>query len=177
MYSYCLFCVTQKRDDVTEKLRRQHGLNVISPRIIQRKWVKGTALEEARDYLPGYLFIYVDGPMENPASLQREQFVMRCLGAPETKYQLQGGDLAFAEMLYNNGGTIGILKAYREGDRVKLVEGALGRFEGEIIKLDRPKGRALIQYQFDNAVYKTWVGFDMIDDPVTIPKPGEKKDG
>ena len=58
-----------------------------------------------------------------------------------------------------------------------LVEGALGRFEGEIIKLDRPKGRALIQYQFDNAVYKTWVGFDMIDDPVTIPRPGEKKDG
>lgn len=169
--------MTQKRDEVAQKLRRTTGTTVICPKIIQRKWVKGQAFELPREYLPGYLFLYSETPLENPTGLQREQFVMRCLGAPDTDYQLQGGDLAFAEMLYNNGGTIGILKAYKEGDRVKLVEGALGRFEGEIIKLDRPKGRAQIQYQFDGAVYKTWVGFDMIEDPVTIPQPEAQNNG
>ena len=173
MNAYCLSCVTMKRDEVAEKLRRKYGWHVISPRIIQRKWVKGTAIEELREYLPGYLFVYTDEPIENPRSLWREDNVIRCLGDPDAGCILDGGDLAFAEMLYDKNGTIGILKAYSEGDRVKLVEGALGRFEGEIIKLDRRKGRAQIRYQFGGTEYKTWVGFDMIDDQVTIPRPGE----
>ena len=175
MNAYCLFCTTAKRDEVAQKLRRKYGWHILCPKLIQRKWVRGTALEMLREYLPGYLFIYTDAPIENPLALRREDFVIRCLGAPDCGYVLQGGDLAFAEMLYNNNGTIGILKAYQEGDRVKLVQGALGSIEGEIIRLDRRKGRAQIQYQFDGAVYKTWVGFDLIDDPVTIPRAQEEK--
>ena len=175
MYSYCLFCNTQKRAEVAELLKRRNGWVTLCPRIVQRKWVKGTAFEEVHDFLPGYLFVYTREPIDNPRALRRWDHVLRCLGDPEMGYVLQGGDLAFAEMLYQNDGTIGILKAYHEGDRVKLAKGALGKFEGEIIKLDRVKGRAQIQYQFDGAVYKTWVGLDMIDEPVKLPPSGDAK--
>lgn len=168
MYAYCLFCNTQKCKDAAENLRLKYGYEVFIPRIKQRHWVKGEAHEVERDFLPSYLFVYSETPIENPKQLQREYYVLRCLGAPENNYVLQDSNLAFAEMLYNCGGTIGFLKAYQEGDRVRLVEGALGGLEGEIIKLDRHKGRAQIQYQFDGAVYKTWVGYDMIQDTVSL---------
>ena len=177
MYSYCLFCSTVKRDEVAEELRRHYGWTALCPKIVQRKWVKGTAYEVVHDFLPGYLFIYTEEPIDNPRGLYRQDHILRCLGSPDFDYVLQGGDEAFAEMLYQNNGTIGILKAYKEGDRVKLAQGALGRFEGEIIKLDRVKGRAQIQYQFDGVSYKTWVGFDMIEDPVTIPQPEAQNNG
>jgi DNA-binding transcriptional regulator YhcF (GntR family) len=32
------------------------------------------------------------------------------------------------------------------------------------VKLDRRKGRALIEYKFDGNCYKVWVGYEMIED-------------
>ena len=55
-------------------------------------------------------------------------------------------------------------KAYSEGDRVKLAREMMGDFEGEIVRLDRRKGRAQIQYNFDGTTYKVWVGYEMIED-------------
>ena len=85
-----------------------------------------------------------------------------CLGERREGYLLGGDDRRFAEMLYDNGGTIGILKAYEEGDRVKLSRDAFGGFEGEIIRLDRRKGRAQIRYTFDQTEYKVWVGYELM---------------
>ena len=177
MYAYCLFCSTQKRGDAAANLRQRYGYEVIIPRIIQRKWVKGEAFAVERDFLPGYLFLYAAEPIDNPKALQREPHILRCLGAPENGYALQTSNLTFARMLYDCGGTIGILKTYQQGDRVRLAEGALGGLEGEIIKLDRPKGRAQIQYQFDGAVYKTWVGYELIQDTVRLTPEDGAGDG
>ena len=169
MNAYCLFCNTMKQEDAAECLRIRYGCEVLVPRIIQRKWVKGTPLEVVRDFLPGYLFAFSAAPIENPVAMQRESNVLRCLGAPENGYRLQGANLAFARMLHDCGGTIGILKAHQVGDRVRLTEGALGGLEGEIIRLDRPKGRAQIEYAFDGVSYKTWVGYDLIEEPPALP--------
>ena len=62
------------------------------------------------------------------------------------------------------------MKTYREGDRVRLARDMLGDFEGEIIKLDRRKGRALLQYSFDGNSYKVWVGYEMIEEEVAVDR-------
>jgi transcription antitermination factor NusG len=90
--------------------------------------------------------------------------VLRFLGQRDDGYRLMGDDKKFAEILHSHNGTIGIMKTYREGDRVKLARDMMGGFEGEIIKLDRRKGRALIEYNFDGNCYKVWVGYEMIED-------------
>lgn len=163
MYAYCLFCDTVRCREVVERVERKLNYRAIDPKIVQRKWVKGTALEQLRTLLPGYVFVYTDVPVEFPRAAFRLDNVIRVLGDRDANYTLQGDDLAFAEMLWNCGGTIGILKAYQEGDRVKLVPGALGGVEGEIVKLDRRKGRAMIQYHFAGTLCSTWVGYDLIE--------------
>ncbi len=164
MLAYCFFCNTVKRDLVAAAICQKFGYTAFSPEIVQRKWVKGQCYEERKPYLPGYLFVYTEEPITRFREIRLMEGVLRFLGEREQNYQLMGDDLKFAEMLYATGGVIGIMKVYREGDRVKLVRDMLGGFEGEIIKLDRRKGRAQIQYNFDNSSYKVWVGYEMLED-------------
>lgn len=179
MYAYCLFCETVKCEDVAENIRRRYGYKAFSPKIVQRKWVKGMAYEETKTMLPGYIFTFTDAPVEFPRTVFRLDFVIRVLGDRDVNYTLMGDDYRFAMMLYQNDGTLGILKAYQEGDRVKLVEGALGGIQGEIIKLDRRKGRAQIRYRFAGTDCTTWVGYDLIDgnDKVDLKEAEEREQG
>lgn len=164
MYAYCLFCNTVKCGMVAAAIRQKYGYEAFSPKIIQRKWVKGECFEEIRDYLPGYVFVFSERPVDDLRELYAMEGVLRCLGERENGYRLAGEDLRFAGMLHANGGVIGIMKAYREGDRVKLVRDAMGGFEGEIVRLDRRKGRAQIQFGFDGSQIRVWVGYEMIED-------------
>lgn len=162
MNAYCLFCNTVKRKELAEGIRLLMGVEVVAPMIIQRKWVKGKSLETVHDYLPGYLFMYSDAPIESFSPLFRLEDVYRLLGTRDNGYCLAGADFAFARMLYNCGGTIGVLKTYKEGDQVKLAEGAMGGVDGKIIRLDR-RGRALVRFGFDGSVIQSWVAIEMIE--------------
>jgi len=166
MNAYCLFCNTLKRGDLAEMIRQSFGAEVVVPKIIQRKWVKGKAFEETHDYLPGYLFMYTDEPIADFSPLFRMTDFYRLLGERDKGYDLVGADLAFARMLHNCNGTIGVLRTYKEGDRVRLAEGAMGGVDGEIIKLDR-RGRALVRFGFDGSIIQSWVAIEMIEDNST----------
>lgn len=170
MYFYCIFCATVKCTLVASAIRQRFGLTAFSPRIIQRKWIKGACFEEEKPYLPGYVFVCAEAPINNFAEIRMMEGVIRCLGQRDEGYSLQGDDLRFAKMLYENNGVLGIMKTYREGDRVKLVKRVIGDFDAEIIKLDPRRGRAQLQYEFDGSSYKVWVGYDMIDDGATQPE-------
>ena len=172
MNAYCIFCDTVNRGKIAGIIARNYDYRVITPKIVQRKWVGKTPLEVVHDFLPGYIFLYAEEPIENFIKLLRIDGVFRVLGQRENGNRLRGSDLGFAEMLLNCDGTIGILKTYREGDRVKLAHGALGGIEGEIIKLDR-RGRAEVQYAFDGVTYKVWVGYEIIDDGPVKPEYGK----
>ena len=161
--AYCLFCNTIKRNDVAEAIRQQIGGKVLVPKIIQRKWVKGKAFEQTHDYLPGYLFLYAEEPLADFAPLYRLTDIYRVLGERDHAYCLSGPDLAFAQMLYDCDGTIGVLRTIREGEKVKLAEGTMGGVDGKIIKLDR-RGRALVRFDFDGAAIQSWVAIEMIED-------------
>ena len=177
MVAYCLYCNTLKSEEVAAVIRQRFGIRVISPKIVQRKWVKGTPIEEVHNYLPGYLFLYMDAPELDTSALFRMGDVYRVLGERDQGYRLMGSDEAFAQMLADCDGTLGVLKAFKEGDRVKLVEGALGGVAVEIVKLDR-RGRALVRFDFDGSTMNTWVAYDMIDEKsVIVPQVSEGKTG
>ena len=170
MYFYCIFCATVKCTLVASAIRQRYGLTAFSPRIIQRKWIKGACFEEEKPYLPGYVFVCSEAPITDFNEIRMMEGVIRCLGQRSEGYRLQGDDLRFARMLYENGGVIGIMKTYREGDRVKLVKQMMGGFDTRITRLDPRKGRAQLEYEFDGSSYKVWVGYDMIEDGDNAPE-------
>ena len=163
MVAYCLFCNTVKCDGIAKTLRSRYLVTALTPKIVQRKWVRGECFDVTHDYLPGYVFVYADEPIDGIVQLARgEDYVLRLLGEKDELFQLRGADYAFAEMLYRCGGVINTIRVYREGDRVKLAKGEWGNVEGEIIKTDR-RGRALVRYTFDKTTYNVWVGYEIIE--------------
>ena len=160
---YCFFCDTVHCHDIERLLMEQMDCIAFSPRIVQRKWVKGKCTEEVRDFLPGYVFLYTQQPVVEFQSIYRTSGIIRLLGDREAGYCLAGEDKQFAEMLYAYQGVIGILKAYTVGDRIRLAAEPLSGYEGEVIRVDRRKGRAQIRICFDKKEMKIWAGFDLID--------------
>lgn len=170
MYAYCIFCNTVKSELAATYINQKYGYTAFYPRIVQRKWIKGKCFEIVKPYLPGYVFMYTEKPIERFREINILDGVLRFLGQRDNGFQLRGNDRMFADMLYMQDGVIGIVKTYKEGDRVKIAREMMGGFEGEIIKLEKRKGRCLVQYTFDNSTYRMWVGYDMIDDDMRPPK-------
>ena len=162
MFAYCLFCNALKREQLSLVIRQLLDVEVIVPKIIQRKWVKGKAYEDIHDYLPSYLFLYADAPVSGITKLLNLENIYRVLGNKENGYCLSDSDLAFAMLLRSCGGIIGVLKTYREGDQVRLVDGAMKGVDGIILKLDR-RGRALVRFAFDGLTIQSWIAIDIID--------------
>ena len=163
MYMYCLFCNTSNRSHIAETIQQLMGINVITPKILRRKWIHGEIVDTIQDYLPGYCFLYTDKPINEFAMLVQLKDVYRILGNRDDGYQLRGADRAFAEMMWSCGGLIGALKTYKVGDTVILAENFFGHKNGEIIKLDR-RGRALVRFSFDSIIFQSWVTIEQTRD-------------
>lgn len=162
MYSYCLFCERQRCSAIAQLIELRPGIRCISPRIIQRKWKEGKCLEQIHDWLPGYLFLYTEEPMLERIHLPG---IIRWLGYGE----LEGSDRAFAEMLYEKNGVMGIIRLAKVGDRCNINDPLWKNTEGKIIKIDRGRKRCCVEILFDDVQRTIWLGYDLIQ-----PKEKEK---
>ena len=154
-HAYCLFCETQQCKKIAEYIQRTYGYCCISPRIIQRKWIKGIAKEEAHDWLPGYVFVYTFASI-NPRFEIRG--IIRCLGNGE----LTGPDLSFAEMIYRQKGVMGQVPLLQEGDRCVVADPSWQDMQGTVIKLDRGRKRCCLEFEFDEIKRTIWVGYEIV---------------
>ena len=168
MFTYCVYCQTQKCSHAAIQIQQIFHCRVIQPKQEQLKWVKGKPIRETHDLLPGYIFLYTDHEIEQPLTLRGITGVVRCLSDQEHRYILQGNDQAFALMLLEKDGIIGKMKVYKEGDRIRLCEGVYAGIETEILKVNRRNMRMLIRIPFAHMQVETWVEYEMV-------KPAEEK--
>lgn len=130
--------------------------------ITQRKWVHGQAKDESYYLLPGYVFLFANERLY-VSDLQRVDGVIRVLSGMDGAHELYGDDERFARWLLENDGVIGISKAIREGERIRVVEGPMADYGGTIIKVNKQRRRALVAFQFDGVAWSSWVDFDWVE--------------
>ena len=155
MYAYCLFCNTVRRGELAAAIRWMLGIEVIAPKIVQKKWIKGKATEDIHDYLPGYLFLYTEEPIAPRLNISG---IIRFLGNGE----LANADLAFAVMLYQRNGILGTVQLFEEGDRCFLADPSWEHVQGTILKMDRGRKRCCVEFEFDHVKRSVWVGYELI---------------
>ncbi len=155
MHVYCLFCETQRCRQIAAIITKEFGYQCIYPQIVQRKWVKGIPTEVRHDWLPGYLFLYSEQPIQKKLNISG---IIRFLGNGE----LEGQDLAFGEMIFSRQGIMGAVSLLQEGDRCKVADPAWSEIRGEVIKMDSGRKRCCIEFDFDGTARTVWVGYEMI---------------
>ena len=157
MYAYCLFCETQKCKTIASIIEHKYGVRSISPEIIQRKWTKGVCEEKRHDWLPGYVFLYSEEPITEPI---RVSGIIRKLGDGDG--ELKDEDLAFANMLYDHNGVMGIIQLAEVGQYCTVDDPLWQKMEGKVIKIDRGRKRCCVEFNFDNTRRTVWLGYELI---------------
>ena len=155
MHAYCIYCERYRCATILRLMELQPGFRCISPRIVQRKWVRGRCEEEIHDWLPGYIFLYTEESLCNRIHIPG---IIRWLGYGE----LEGTDRAFAEMLYKKNGVMGTVRLAETGDRCVIDDPLWKNMEGVIIKIDRGRKRCCIEIIFDEAPRTVWLGYDLV---------------
>lgn len=155
MYAYCLFCETQKCKIIANIIERKYNIHCISPEIIQRKWTKGVCEEKRHPWLPGYVFLYSEERITEKIQVSG---IIRMLGNGE----LNNGDLAFAHMLYDHNGVMGIIRLAEVGQYCTVDDPLWQKMEGKVIKIDRGRKRCCVEFKFDNAQRMVWLGYELI---------------
>ena len=155
MHAYCLFCETQKCDTIALIIQNTYGIRCISPKIIQRKWVKGQCLEECHQWLPGYVFLYSEEPIIPNFKING---IIRWLECSE----LTGRDHLFADTLYRQNGVMGTVRLADVGDRCEVDDPVWKDLQGTLIKVDRSRKRCCIEFEFAKVKRSVWVGYELI---------------
>ena len=155
MHVYCLFCETQRCRQIAAIITKDFGYQCIYPQIVQRKWVKGIPTEVRHDWLPGYLFLYSEQPIQKKLNISG---IIRFLGNGE----LEGQDLVFGEMIFSRQGIMGTVSLLQEGDRCKVADPAWSEIRGKVVKMDFGRKRCCIEFEFDGTRRTIWVGYELL---------------
>lgn len=155
MPAYCLFCETQKCTIIARMIEQSWNISCISPKIVQRKWVKGKMQEVQHSMLPGYIFLYSKEPLKKQIRIPG---IIRILGNGE----LRDADLTFAEMLKEHNGVIGTVFLTERENYCNVNDPLWLSLEGKVIKVDRGRKRCCVEYVFDDIRRSVWLGYELI---------------
>lgn len=148
MNAYCVFCKTGQEHNIANLLNK-HYINIealVPVRVVQEK--RGGKWElRKRVMIPGYIFVFSKNKISF-SSIQTQPDIYKVLQYPNGERELISSDLEYAMWLYNYDGKLEPSTVLTKGDQVKVVDGPLTSGIGKIIKLDRHKRRAMVEFQF-----------------------------
>lgn len=159
----CLFCRSGMEKHIASELEsRWPQLNFIVPEKKRIRRKNGEAIEESVVLFPGYIFVRTCESTVPPC-LTCVQHVYRLLMDSGRDWRLCGADRALAEKLFETNGVIGLSTAYYDGDRIRIVDGFLKEYEGEILRVNHRKKTAQICVMIEEKEMLVWLGFELID--------------
>jgi len=163
-YNYgCVFCTTGREDAVAGYIRQQFEHIMALPAAqMKHKSVNGKKTHERCIMLPGYIFLRTEASIL-PITLTRTPGVLKVLYEEDRAWALRNANRSFVTWIYENKGLLDISKIYREGERVRIVEGPLRSQQGNIIRIDKRTRNCLLSLTFNSNVIYTWLAFEYID--------------
>ena len=82
--------------------------------------------------------------------------------ADNTKH-LRDNDLKFVQWLVENNGIIKISKAIKIGKKIKIMEGPLKDFEGNIVKINKRQKCVKIKIDEEGIIKYIWLSYEYIE--------------
>ena len=160
---YCVFCRTGAEarlgNEIEERFERVRALVAVQEK---HRTKQGTYEIERRVFLPGYLFLYTEEPLDLE-HIRRMEDVYRVLGDADGMIELRGSDRAFARWLWENQGIIGISKLRIADGKLKIVSGPMQYFVESIVKLDKHTKNALVRMNFAGKTNEIWLAFEFAE--------------
>ena len=172
--SYVFFTLSGKEEDLAEELNNKHDdiYCLVLKRMMHRS-DHGRKWDEESVLIKGYVFVYVSEDYDiryirsdnNPFKILKQKLDLG---------RLFGEDLAYARWVLKQNGLIGLSKAIKVNEKVKIVEGPLAEMEAYIIKYSRRNRNCLVELDFMNRKVQTWLPFEWTDQNYLMDEENEK---
>lgn len=158
----CLFCITGKEQGVAEQIQVTcPNVRATTMRQMKYRTCKKVKTREEAILLPSYVFFEAPSSME-PSIEFPMQNVIRVLSMDSGIWQLQGEDERFVRWLFQYDGLLGFSKAYKEGDRIRIISGPLKDMEGKIRRVDKRGMSGQVILSFYGKDVPVWLGFELV---------------
>ena len=172
MYSYCLFIETGK--ELLLKAGLQDILpssTVLVPSYSYRMYIgQGKFIDQKRPLFPGYLFLYLNDPLDVSIVWETRLLgVIRFLKS-NGSYELEGSDLAFAELIWSCRGELGATPVVSNNTLFAFKDPVFGRAEAKIVKVDKRQNNMLVEFRLDGKISRVWMKY-------TLAEPAEPRSG
>jgi len=128
----------------------------------------GKIRDELAPVFPGYLFIEVEDSLNARLqwTLRRTEGFFRFLRSNQDICPLSGNDLRTVLHFIGIGSVSEKSKVYfNEADRIVVAEGPLKGLEGNIVKVDKRKGRAKVKLDLYDDSFTIDLAFEVIARP------------
>lgn len=149
MNTYCIFCRNGSEQKIVKFINEHNNqVKAIAPtRIISEKTGKKWS-NITKPLIPGYVFLYCEEETDLFKSPKLKD-IYKVLEYDSGIRNLAGADLDYAMWIYNNHGQIAPSLVFEDGDKVVVTSGALADFKGRIVKIEKRKRRALVEFEFE----------------------------
>ena len=148
---YCLFVRSGSEQSVSDSINRfDDHFNAMAPRRTLHEKTGSIWSSKTLALLPGYVFVYSSEPDGGPF-IRRVDRMYKALRYNAEMRELVGDDREYAMWVYRNHGDITPSKILIEGDSVRVVDGPLLDCRGQIVRIDKHRRRASVEFDFDGS--------------------------
>ena len=137
-------------------------VSAVTLRQMKYRTCKGAKRRTEEIVFPGYVFIKAP-PRDDLIYNMPRQDLIRILTTENGRWQLIGQDRQFVKWLFQYDGLLDFSKAYREGDRIRIVSGPLKDMEGKITRVDKRGRSGQVLLSFNGKDVPVWLGFELIN--------------
>ena len=161
--AYCLFCRTGAELAVVESIRQSFPqLVALAPVKILPEKRAGNWIDQTKVLLPGYVFVYTTDDL--PFNLKHKtNHLYKVLHYERGIRTLTGPDEEYAMWIYRHAGEIKTSQVLTIGSEITVVSGPMSDFGGKIVKLDKHKRRAWVEFEFDGTKRVVSIGAECIE--------------
>lgn len=161
--AYCLYCTSGREVETVRELNRQNERFLALPFLrMMHKSVDGKKMLIQDVLLKGYVFLFApQGADVICAEKCRDVYFV--LGKTNGVQALEGNDLKYAQWVLSFGGIVGVSKALKINERVKIISGPLLDFEGCIKEYSKKGRNCRVEIDIVGQQLSAWLPFDWVE--------------
>lgn len=145
---YALFVKTGEEDNIKERLMfrlKDSGIRAVVPKRCMRERRQGKWENKIRTLFPGYILLNGNISECNYDLFNNVPGVIRLLKDHSGPKEINPHEMIIINRLICNNDIIGFSSAYFEGESIVVTNGPLLGMEGNIIAVNKRKGRAKVR--------------------------------
>ncbi len=161
--AYVFFTLSGKEEELAEELNSKYKEIdcLVLKRMIHRS-DHGRKWDEETVMIKGYVFVYVPAGFDIK-TVRSDNHPYQILHWKMELGKLFGDDYLYARWVLEQDGMIGVSKAVRINEKVKIIEGPLAELEGYIVRYSPRNRNCLVELTFMNQLIRTWLPFEWTD--------------